>query len=132
MSDKPVAEKLLIRPGASVWSSDASLLRRLGGLPDGVREAASPDAADVAVLFAGDAASLRAALDAERGHLPLRGALWIAYPKGGRADINRDSIWPIVGAYGMRPNGQVALDATWSALRFRALREGEAPFAGGA
>ena len=25
--------------------------------------------------------------------------VWIAYPKGGRADINRDSLWPIVAEH---------------------------------
>jgi hypothetical protein len=41
-------------------------------------------------------------------------------------DINRDSLWPILSEHGMRPISQVAVDETWSALRFRALREGEA------
>ena len=56
--------------------------------------------------------------------------LWIAYPKGGRADINRDSLYPIVAeATGMRPVTQVSLDDTWSALRFRPMKPGEGPFA---
>jgi hypothetical protein len=33
--------------------------------------------------------------------------------------------------HGMRPVSQVAVDEEWSALRFQALREGEAPFTGG-
>jgi hypothetical protein len=50
-------------------------------------------------------------------------------PKGGRSDINRDSLWPIVAdRIGMRPITQIALDETWSALRFRSLRPDEAPF----
>jgi hypothetical protein len=55
----------------------------------------------------------------------------VAYPKGGRADINRDSLWPILAEDGFRPVSQVALDDTWSALRFRPLKAGEAPFTGG-
>jgi hypothetical protein len=31
----------------------------------------------------------------------------------------------------MTPIGQVAVDQTWSALRFRPLKPGEAPFKGG-
>jgi hypothetical protein len=31
----------------------------------------------------------------------------------------------------MRPITQVAMDEVWSALRFRPLKEGEAPFTGG-
>jgi hypothetical protein len=52
---------------------------------------------------------------------------WIADPKGNRADINRDTLWPMVSPYGMRP---IAQDA-WSALRFRPNREGEGTFTGG-
>jgi hypothetical protein len=55
----------------------------------------------------------------------------VAYPKAGRADNNRDSLWPILAGYGLRPIGQVAIDDVWSALRFRPLAEGESPFAGG-
>jgi hypothetical protein len=40
-------------------------------------------------------------------------------------------LWPILSEYAMRPIGQVAVDEVWSALRFRALKEGEAPFTGG-
>ena len=45
--------------------------------------------------------------------------------------MNRDTLWPILAEYGLRPISQVAVDEVWSALRFRPLREGEAPFAPG-
>jgi hypothetical protein len=57
---------------------------------------------------------------------------WVLYPKANKADINRDTLWPILGEYGMRPISQVAVDPTWSALRFRPLKPGEERFAGGA
>ena len=57
--------------------------------------------------------------------------LWIAYPKGNRSDINRDTLWPYLTEYNMRPITQIAVDETWSALRFRPLLAGEPPFAGG-
>lgn len=41
------------------------------------------------------------------------------------ADINRDSLWRILAEYEMRPIAQITVDETWSALRFRMLREGE-------
>ncbi len=55
----------------------------------------------------------------------------MAYPKGNRTDINRDTLWPILGEHDMRPVTQVAIDDIWSAMQFRANREGEAPFTGG-
>ncbi|TDD70504.1 hypothetical protein E1262_09710 [Jiangella aurantiaca] len=75
---------------------------------------------------------MRQVLSAHRDAVTAPQVVWVAYPKGGRSDVNRDSLWPIVAEFGLRPNGQVAIDDVWSALRFRASRPGEAPFTGGA
>jgi hypothetical protein len=128
---KSVADKLQIKPGTTVWSSDADLLRLLEPLPEGVRAVDRLEQAATALVFAGDAAALREVLAAHRDRLTEAGTIWVAYPKGGRSDINRDSVWPIVGELGLRPVAQVAIDGTWSALRFRPLQEGEAQFTGG-
>jgi len=128
---KSNAEKLLIKPDTTVWSSHADRLDLVGPLPAGATAASGMGAADVALVFADDAAGLRKILTKQRAHLLKPTVLWIAYPKGNRTDINRDSLWPILREYGMRPITQVAVDDTWSALRFRALKEGEAPFPGG-
>jgi hypothetical protein len=49
--------------------------------------------------------------------------VWIAYPKASstryRCEFNRDSGWAALGAAGYEPVRQVAIDADWSALRFR-------------
>ena len=49
--------------------------------------------------------------------------LWMVYPKGTskkyRCEFNRDSGWPTLGAAGFEPVRMVAIDADWSALRFR-------------
>ena len=131
MATKTVAEKLLIRPNTTVWASDASRIDLIEPLPDNTRRVEGLDQAAVAVIFADDAASLRSILTANQDRLALPGAIWIAYPKANRADINRDSVWPIAGEYGLRPIGQVAVDEVWSALRFRPMKDGEAPFTGG-
>jgi hypothetical protein len=131
MSPKSVAEKLLVKPDTTFWSSHPARLDLIGPLPDGVRQVDGPGQAATAVVFADDAASLRELLAAHADRLARPDVLWIAYPKGNRSDINRDSLWPIVGEYGMRPVTQVSLDEVWSALRFRPLKEGEAPFTGG-
>jgi hypothetical protein len=128
---KSVADKLLIRPGAAVWSSDPSRLELVGPLPEDVRPAGALGDADAALVFADDAASLRAILGAHVGELGEPQAFWVAYPKGNRSDVNRDSLWPILAEHGMRPVAQIAVDDVWSALRFRALEEGEPPFTGG-
>ena len=49
--------------------------------------------------------------------------LWIVYPKGTskkyKCAFHRDSGWPALGAAGFEPVRMVAVDADWSALRFR-------------
>jgi hypothetical protein len=53
------------------------------------------------------------------------GLLWLAYPKGSSkkytCDFNRDTGWDILGKLGFEPVRQVAIDADWSALRFRSV-----------
>ncbi|MEV1173032.1 hypothetical protein [Nonomuraea sp. NPDC049784] len=128
---KTVAAKLLIKPESKVWISDAAHLPLVGALPEGARHVEDLKEADVALIFAADSAAARQILDRHRDQVTEPPIVWVAYPKGNKADINRDTLWPIVGEYGLRPNGQVAVDEVWSALRFRALKEGEAPFTGG-
>ena len=132
MADKTVAEKLAIKPGRSVWTSHPDRFAEVGELPDGAERIDELAAADVAVLYADDADSARALLAANTADIVKPPVVWIAYPKANRTDINRDSLWPIVVEFGMRPNGQVAIDEVWSALRFRADKPGEEPFKGGA
>lgn len=131
MAEKTVAEKLQIKPGAAFWISHPDRLDLLGPLPAGVRLVDELASAGVGLIFGASAAEVRAQLDGRREQLAAPPILWVAYPKANKADINRDSLWKIVADYGLRPNAQVALDETWSALRFRASRPGEEPFTGG-
>ena len=131
MGTKSVAAKLQIKPNTTIWLSHPSRLDLIEPLPEGVRHVDGPEEATTALVFADDAGSLRDTLTAHKERLARSSTLWVAYPKGNRTDINRDTLWPVLGAYGMRPVGQVAVDEVWSALRFRPLKEGEAPFAGG-
>ncbi|MBS2535359.1 hypothetical protein KGQ20_21575 [Catenulispora sp. NF23] len=132
MAAKTVAEKLVIKPGHSVWTSHPDRFAGIGALPAGAGRTDDLATADVAVLYADDADSARALLTANKADVAKPPVVWIAYPKANRTDINRDSLWPIVVEFGMRPNGQVAIDEVWSALRFRADKPGEEPFKGGA
>ena len=132
MSTRSIAEKLLIKPGSTVWSSDPERLGLIGPLPEHVRPVQAPEEATTALFFADDAASLRTTLATHGKQLGEVDTVWVAYPKANRTDINRDSLWPILGEYGLRPIGQVAIDDVWSALRFRALKPGEEQFKGGA
>lgn len=131
MSARTVAEKLRIKPGTSLWSSHPERVGLIGPLPEGVHVVDGLAGAGAALVFADDAASLRAIVAAHAGDLRDREVVWVAYPKGNRADLNRDTLWPVLAEHGLRPIGQVSVDDVWSALRFRALAPGEV-FRGGA
>jgi hypothetical protein len=115
-----VTAKLQIKPGQSVAA--------LAGA-DGVPRVVSPDAnppadpgtADAVVAFARNQAELSSvaapAVEAARQDR----LAWIAYPKAGKlgTDLNRDVLAALLTARGVQPVRQVAIDETWSALRFR-------------
>ena len=126
MSEKTVAAKLLIKPGTAIWTSRPDRLALVGELPGGAAVVASAGEAAVALGFVDDAAGARAALDTHAAG-PAREGVTISacYPKANKTDINRDTLWPIFMEYRLRPNGVAALDATWSAMRYRALKAGE-------
>lgn len=52
--------------------------------------------------------------------------LWFAYPKasskGSTGELSRDRGWQVLGEAGYEPVRQVAIDADWSALRFRKVQ----------
>ena len=119
MSTKTVAQKLLIKPGSTVWTSHTGRRELLGGLPQGASYTDTLKAGATGIVFADDAASLRTVLDAQRSELAAVAALWVVYQKANRTDINRDKLWPILAEYGLHPNRQIAVDDVWSALGFR-------------
>jgi hypothetical protein len=131
VTTRTVPEKLGIKPGTTIWSWPESRLELIGPLPGGVQRVDSIEQASSALLFADDAATLREVVEANKDGLTRPEILWVAYPKGNRSDINRDTLWPMLVQHGLRPISQVAIDDVWSALRFRPLREGEGPFTGG-
>lgn len=57
------------------------------------------------------------------GHMAPEGVLWFAYPKKSskqyQTDISRDGGWQPLGDVDCEPVSQVAIDADWSALRFK-------------
>lgn len=120
---KTVAEKLQIKPGNEVLIGGAVPKWRalIDPLPADVSVAEGVDRAtgDVAVLFATDRASLDDRLTEAQPHLGRARAVWVVYPKGNRADINRDSIWRRAEELGWTATANIAVDETWSAVRIK-------------
>jgi hypothetical protein len=117
--DSELAKKLNLKSGMKVHVVDRPVDVDLSGLSIGE----SPDA-DGVIAFVQSLAEV----DAKGGPvLDAAGAdriAWLAYPKGGRmgTDLNRDIIWKHMLQKGVQAVRQVAIDDTWSALRFRPAR----------
>ena len=115
-----VARKLGYRPGmaCAVIGNPAGLTY---GLPSGATAAA-----DLILAFAQDRATLRSIAPRALNLYGIGARLWFAYPKKTgpvRSDLDRDHGWDPVTSEGLLPVTQIALDDTWSALRFRFREE---------
>lgn len=114
---KSLSDKLGYKPDvpALVWRAPASLATRLSTL--------APDEEPRFFLaFVRDRVALAEAMTAVVPFYQRGGHLWLAYPKKSgamRSDLNRDSGWDELAGAGLRPVTQIAIDADWSALRFR-------------
>lgn len=78
------------------------------------------------LAFAEMKSDLTKRIDSVKDHLTEDAVLWFAYPKKSskqyRSDITRDQGWQPLGDLGFEGVRQVAIDADWSALRFRQAR----------
>ncbi len=124
MSDQSNAEKLRIKEDFVVWviSTNDEESALLDPLPDGAETVdEATDSMKAAILFVEDRASLTSYLDEVLPQLGSTPVIWICFPKGNRSDVNRDSIWELVGEYGWRLVSNVSLDDVWSAVRLKQL-----------
>lgn len=111
---KPHHSLALMNPPSGYAESLASLPVR--AIDDDIDE---PDAV---LLFVTTRAQLLELAPRCFGRVKAGGLAWIAYPKAGSGvgtNINRDSLADALSASGWRPVRQVAIDETWSAIRFR-------------
>ena len=127
MSEKPVAQKLGLKPGKTLFVSHAPapVGDLLGDVPDGARVTGSGKGPfPLILLLAKNRAAMVKQLPLCKAKLEAGGALWIAYAKGTSdkaTDINRDSIHDHVVTIGLDTVAQIAIDTDWSALRLKVV-----------
>lgn len=125
MESSALAKKFQIKPGHHLLlvNTPPEMAAQLAPLPDAVQLAAdAPGLADVVLCFVQNSLELRQHAATALTAVTLDGLLWFAYPKGSSGvptDLNRDAGWEPVRSAGWEPVRQVAIDATWSAVRFR-------------
>jgi hypothetical protein len=122
---KTLAEKLVLKTGAraAMLNTPSGHENALAPLPTGVMVTSSPHGEqDFVLAFVHNQAEVETvalnALAAVKGD----GVVWLAYPKKTgsiKTDITRDKGWDAVMNAGWEPVSQIALDDTWSALRFK-------------
>jgi len=118
-------KKLRIQPGQRllVINAPEGYISTLGQLPEGVEVIDVPNGIfDFVQVFVKSLSELEKQAPVAIKAVKYDGLFWICYPKqssGIKTDINRDTGWSVVQQAGLRPVTQVAIDDTWSALRFR-------------
>ena len=119
-----IGTRLQLKAGHSV-----ALLHKPGDvaleLPEVTSPSHDPATADAVIVFVTNRRELDKRADPFIKAAARDALAWVAYPKGGRldTDLNRDSLRELLGQHHIRPVRQVAVDATWSALRFRPAQD---------
>jgi len=123
MSDKPLAEKMHLKPGKSVTFLNVppSLGDLAADLPAGVKVTPADAPADVILIFVAGRAEAERELPAVKPCLAPGGALWVAFRKGNKTDINRDSLFTLAFEFGLQAVANVSIDDEWSALRLKVV-----------
>lgn len=122
MSDKTVAQKARVKPGATI-----AVINRVPGIVESLGLPKSvafvePADAQLVFLFVRTRAELDAKMPRAVGALSPGSALWVFFRKGSRdagLDMNRDTVWAVAEKLDMRPLGLVGINETWSAFRLR-------------
>lgn len=123
MSD--LAKKLRILAGNRVLTIGApdSFADTLGDLPEKASLSTRASGVfEVVLFFATDSKSLEKGLSRTTSLVGAETVFWICYPKktsGIKTDLTRDVGWNSVFQAGYGPVTQIAIDETWSALRFK-------------
>ena len=122
---KPVARKLGMNPGmrALIIGPPPDYLKMLAPLPDGLTVSSKSSGVypfvQVFVTRLAEIADIGKRLTKHAGPNAL---VWISYPKKGskrEGNLSRDVIREAMKEAGWRAVSIVAIDETWSALRFR-------------
>ncbi len=121
----PLFKKLNWKAQNPVWAHrpPEEFRPEMAAMAELVRFAEAPESCGFAICFLKTLAEVEEFARLASEHVEGDGLIWACYPKGSskrhRCEFNRDSGWEAFGGQGFEPVRQVAIDADWSALRFR-------------
>jgi hypothetical protein len=128
-SDTPLAKKLGIKPGGSVFVDGAPMAyeQLLAPMPDDVNVQSAVDSStDVVHLFSTSRAELAGALERSLQHLRPDAALWVSWPKKASkvpTDITEDVVRELALPLGLVDIKVCAVDDVWSGLKLVLRKE---------
>jgi len=124
----PLIKKLQIKPAMRIMviNPPAGYQRVLGKLPETVTMVSRPRSpVELVQMFCGSVKQLKDSLPQAQRSLKPGGIFWICWPKQTAkvdTDLNRDILWRVMLQQKYKPVASIAIDDTWSALRFRSAR----------
>jgi len=123
-SDKPLAKKLLIKPGDTIAPINApkNYKQLLGELPDGAEVVARApgSGASLVHLFITTSAELQTQLPRARQAMAKGGGIWLSWQKKTahkNTDVSRDTIRVAAEELGLDTVRAVSMNDEWSALK---------------
>lgn len=128
MMAKTLAAKFFIKPGyrvAVINAPPGHIADLSADLPKGAALSETLDGEyDIINYFATSQDGLSPVVESLKAALKDGGYLWVSYPKGSDkakipTDLNRDKLWKLLADFGLDAVHQIAIDDTWSALRFK-------------
>jgi hypothetical protein len=103
----------------------SGFIEKLGSFPEGLEISQIPgENHDFVLLFVANEQEFSERIRQALAALGYDSLFWLAYPKKSAViavDLSRDRVWKLMIPTGLRPVTQIALDETWSALRFRPI-----------
>jgi hypothetical protein len=127
MSDKSIAQKLLVKPGESfvLLNAPQDYAAQMGNSPSGVTlETTLSGQADTIQCFITSMQQLKDMLPGLKAALKPGGKLWLTYPKLTsklKSDVNRDTIYTYAMTIGLQGVAMIAVDDDWAALRVKVI-----------
>jgi hypothetical protein len=121
----PVAKKLLMKPGQHwlLYNAPHGYINSLSPLPEGLQTSFEANGHfDGIQLFVLNSNQLKNSLQQLKTILEPETVLWIIYPKkssGLSTDLEMTRHWDELSQYGLTGVAAAAIDATWTALRFK-------------
>jgi hypothetical protein len=127
-SGTPLSEKLGIKEGKTVAILNIPNYYNLdlGDLPPDVEVHRSELPADIFIIFADRSDEAERGFQRAITYLPADGAIWLFWPKkssGVETDLTEQTLRDLFLPTGLVDNKVIAVDETWSGLRFVVRKE---------